>query len=319
MKKVITGIMFILMFLTLAACQSNKLSGEASSFAAKGGSYAFRLPEGWEVEQEYQTIFNKAAVFGAIDTNSLSQMFIRTELYDESINEEKLKQLAKDQLEKYHDELTAEPEEFQVDGFSGIYYKGEDLFKRKPVWIHLYYVAVGKQIVEFQFQSPKDQSDKGRQEVFRKAVQSLKVKANDDKVAVSESEQEQEQTPRKAENDQLSLQITGQKVEKQDSGKGVLILRYICTNKGEQSIVPVDEWDKAVTVEQGTAVLASLAESQEEEVNYLLQAGGQSLGASKTIEAAVVYTLEDATDNVRLIFDNELFPEKEALELEITN
>lgn len=318
MKYVKAGVFFLLSLLLLAACQSNKLSKETAAFTSEGMAYTFHLPEGWEIEPEYQTVFNKAAVFGAADTNSLSQMFIRVESYAEEISEEKLKQSAKEQLEKYHDELTAEPEEFQTEEFSGIYYKGEDLYKRKPVWIHLYYVAVGNQIVEFQFQSPKDQADKGRQEVLRQAVQSLKAKAAKDQKDVS-SESEQKQTPTKAENAQVAMQITGQKVEKQENGTAVLIIRYICTNKEEQPIVPTEEWGKALTVKQGERVLAVSENPKEEEITYLLEAGNQALEAGKTVESAVVYSLTNETENVQLIFDNSLFPEKQALELAVTN
>ena len=315
MNKLKTGITCMLLFIFLAACQNNRLSDVDVSFESKDLSYTFRLPKDWETEEDYQNVFNKAAVFGAVDTNSISRMFIRTEQYEENVSEEKLKQAAKEQLEKYHEELTAEPEVFQANDYTGVYYKGEDLYKRKPVWLHLYFVAVGNQVVEFQFQSPKDQSDKKRQELFRQSVQSIAVESKGQESSAKES-QALVQTPKKAENDQLSFQITGQKVAKQKNGETVLIIRYVCTNKGEEAIVPEKRWQKAVTVQQGAATL-NVTDDLGEEVSYLRQAGSESLAASKTVEAAAVYSLPDETANIRLVFAKDLFPNKEALELTI--
>jgi len=290
----------------LVGCSSDKLSEEEQTFTTNKQTYTFQLPEGWEMEENYQTVFNQAAVFGAMDTNSTGMMFIRP-TDQEPMSEEALTTWVTEQAAAQDIEVT--PENVSTETTPIVFYTTTEAYKRKDMWSHRYYVSTDSEVLECRFYSPKDGSDEKRQKLFEQVVQSIQGSESEDKGTTKESSSSQALTG-KAENEDLMIQVLGaDKVE--EGGQQLLVVRYAFRNKGTTAIVPAEEWGKAVTVTQGETTLAVQTESPatlSSENQLLVTAGQTALNERSATEAAAIYSLKDAGSAIKVSFNEELFP-----------
>ncbi|OJG73987.1 hypothetical protein RV12_GL000335 [Enterococcus quebecensis] len=291
------GILGCFLFLILVGCQKDRLNKKSDTFSSNGSDYSFQLPSGWEIQEDYQDELNEAAVFGAEDTNSRGVMFIRTQK-SESMNETQLKEETKKSLSKYYKLEAGKVETFEVNGMPAIHYLMPSVYKKKAVWLDMYFVTTKTQLVNFQFYRSKDNNAEQQQQLIRESVKTLK-QLNDDQKTVDSNYPTLENN-QKLENEQVSIQLTGNKIEDNQ-----LILRYVVTNKSSKELLPRDEWQKMFTIEElGKKLLMSdQPKTNDSELDYLLACGKQPLLAGESVESAVIYSLQ--SDGVIKIRVNE--------------
>ncbi|MGX7244588.1 PsbP-related protein [Enterococcus quebecensis] len=296
-RRMFKGILGCFLFLILVGCQKDRLNKKSDTFSSNGSDYSFQLPSGWEIQEDYQDELNEAAVFGAEDTNSRGVMFIRTQK-SESMNETQLKEETKKSLSKYYKLEAGKVETFEVNGMPAIHYLMPSVYKKKAVWLDMYFVTTKTQLVNFQFYRSKDNNAEQQQQLIRESVKTLK-QLNDDQKTVDSNYPTLENN-QKLENEQVSIQLTGNKIEDNQ-----LILRYVVTNKSSKELLPRDEWQKMFTIEElGKKLLMSdQPKTNDSELDYLLACGKQPLLAGESVESAVIYSLQ--SDGVIKIRVNE--------------
>lgn len=308
-------IFFLLLIFPLSACQKFSLSNQSSSFETATHLYTFQLPEGWESVEEYQTEFNRAAVFGALDTQSTGRMFVRN--YDEAgLSKETLKKWSKQQLSEEMKEV--EPTFVETGDFPCVSYRFQGKFKRREMWIHLYYVATKEAVIEFYYYTPKDQSEEKRETLLQQSIASL-----DEEKRAEATEESVEVVTGRVENEQLRLQLLGGESTELSDGSQWLIVRYICENKGEAAIYPKQEWEKLVVVSQEGEGLTQLSEIQQEELaedtQFLIEEGQKEIITGKISESVSIYKLKSESLPIKVTFDSEVFPEAEPVQLHLKN
>ncbi|MCB5952511.1 hypothetical protein LI951_10580 [Enterococcus sp. BWT-B8] len=316
-------VVFCLLLLILTGCGQGKLSAETVSFTGNEIAYRFSLPEKWEAVEAYKEVFNQAAVFGAEDSQSTARMFIRVEEVPGLAKEDLIETTQTTLEELYSVEGSMTPTEFEVGEWPGVYYLAESTYKKRKMWVHLFYVATDTNLVEFQFYSPDDQSDAKRKALFEQSVQTLK------ETGVATTDTSEGATTGNdlgtMNNDIVDLQITGYKQVDWTTEEDLLVLRFTCVNVSTASFSPKEQWSKGIKATAGSTpmTLVSLMDLGEldSEIKTLLEAGEDSLEAGKTREAAVVYLLPkaDRTKELLLTPDVVVFPEKEAIRLANNN
>ncbi|MCB5951420.1 hypothetical protein LI951_05025 [Enterococcus sp. BWT-B8] len=296
MKLWLNGALTGMLILLLSGCQGNELAKETEAFTINGSEYEFQLPAGWEPEEDYQTAFNEAAVFGAEDRNSRAVMFIRGE-ESEPFSVEQLAAETEEQVSKHYLLETAEIEEFEVAGRPAIHYLIPSVYEKKRVWLDIYYVVTDSNLVSFQYYRPKDNSANKQQAVIRQSVESLELTYLGTASAKDKTEEE------------AAVQFTGYKIEEDQ-----LIIRYVLTNKGTEVIIPSEKWESLVTLEQGDRMLLQEEKAVRDnpDIAFLQQTGNQPLSNNQSAESAAVYQLI-GKEAVMLTFDSAVFNGKEPL------
>lgn len=299
----------------LSGCQGYSLSDKQQHFSTEQNTYRFQLPKKWEKDPNYQRHYNKETVYGAEDTNSVATLAIR------SRGTAKNEAAFAESIQKLLQEVYGEKKKIQLSKI-GEYPMAEYLVQsrveNKMRWVHLYYVLAGDEIIEFQFKTPQDHRDKKRTEVLKKSVRSLKWKKQEKQKKKNPLE---DQALNEADNDQINLQLTGYKFT-QVSGQNLLFVRYTCTNKGENPIIPEDTWKQAVTLtqnEQPLQVYQGAAPEPVEELTFLKKQSQVEIGKDGAVETAQFYQLASPTETVKVTFNQKQFPNKEAIWLKAEN
>ncbi|MBO0445105.1 hypothetical protein IGJ55_000294 [Enterococcus sp. AZ170] len=297
MKQRIIALIFSgLLFLTLTGCQKGQLEKANETFTADDSEYSFKLPKGWKVEKEYKETFNEAAVFGAEDSNSRSEMFVRAQP-SKPLDEQELKQETKESLLAFYKLEAGEVESFDVDGLPAIHYLMPSVYKKKAVWLDMYFVTTKTHLVNFQFYRPRDNSAEKQKQVIYESVKTLK-QLRGSQTLTSSSQQKGAKNNQKLENQRVAIQLTGNKIVGNQ-----LILRYVITNKTSEDLIPVDEWQQMFSVTEAGEHLAITEQpkADDTELDYLLKQNKQRLPANESIESAVVYTLQpEGTITIRV-------------------
>lgn len=316
MKKRIT-LIGLSLFALLAGCSKQNLSDKKENFSDKGISYSFRLPKNWTTQEQFKHLYNEAAVFGAQDEKSKSDMFIRTTEKRES-DVDKFKEKTKKELLKTYDLKEVYVENFEANGCPVIAYTFNGRFDKQTVFVHNFYVLTKQRVVEFTFYSAANGAYEKRAEIFEESVKTL---VEEEEVAATETSSE-EQSNQKIENTQFSFAFSGYKVLTNSTGSRLLIVRYVFTNKEKEAIAP-DVWNSLVTAEQDGKELKLGSVSEEEsssDLSYLLQVAKLPIKKGESVESAAIYELNDSSmSNISMSFDSKEFKDQKPFVISIEN
>ncbi|OJG99286.1 hypothetical protein RV18_GL001354 [Enterococcus termitis] len=306
--------LFFFSVLFLSGCQSFSLQKEEESLYVNSSEYYFKLPMNWSIEEDPQKELNEDAKFGASDTKSNSVMFIRTQ-HAEGIDEKKMKSNVEKYLKNYYDLNSMKKASFKVGDLPVLSYVFKSSYKKKPAWAQMYYVLSENNIVEFVFYSPVDNSEEKRKQVFEEVVKTLREKVDAETVASSE---EKTTAYNRFETEDMSIYLSSYKVEKQDANS-ILVIRYVFTNKGKESLVPSEQWNKLIVASQNDKELQVFNNEDitDTELSYLLSRGNEEAKKGKTVESAVIYYLHDEAETVTFTFNQSLLAGREPLVLDI--
>lgn len=311
-KKIILLGLFSLFF--LVGCQTNTLQKKVTKFSANGSDYSIQLPSYWEKDKK-ETAINKSAVISSKDTKSNSGMYILTEKMGK-LSEKELEKHAKDYLEDYYVLKDAKPNRFEANGHPVINYTISAKYEEKNAWLDVYYVSTEKSVISLFFFSPMDNDSAyaKRKQNFDHSVESL-----NEKVTNEVTEESFNELNNRIQNQDFSLQVSTYEVKEVNSEK-LLIIRYLTTNKNQSSLKPIDQWESNVKVYQGEKELIRQEDKKmaDNTLDYLSQNSFKPIEKEEAIEAAVVYSLDETTEeNVSIKFDEIKFKNKEPLTLTI--
>ncbi|MGX7265017.1 DUF5067 domain-containing protein [Enterococcus crotali] len=302
-QRIVNVIGFCFLILLLSGCQSKGVSKDADYFTVGNSEYRFQLPSGWKAEEEYQTVFNEAAVFGAVDTNSRAVLFIRGES-SPLMNQKQLKDATDQKVNQHYDVKKGTVAEFKVKDFPAIHYLMPGVYDGKAVWLDMYFISTKTQLINIQCYRPKGSSAKQQQETLKKSVESLEqLSSGSQRESSSEEKKDTSKNGiQQIENEQLSIQITGYKIEKQH-----LIIRYVFTNKSQAELVPLTEWQKLITVTEAKQTLEPVTQltTEDADLSYLMEQGQASLATEDIVESAVVYALTSETAELVIFSDQQ--------------
>lgn len=317
MKKV-RAIIILCLFMLVAGCSKQTLSGTKAKFSDDEYNYTFQLPKGWKSQEDYKTLYNEAAIFGAEDDNSNSYMFIRTTKKNEA-DVDKFKQKKAKELKKAYDLHDIYEETFKVADFPVVAYTFQGAYDNEIVFVHDFYVMLDQKLVEFTFYSATEGNYEERAKRFEESVKTLSEEVKTIKTTESLSPNSNNQ---KVENNEAAFTLTGYKIVTASENKEVLIIRYIFKNKQDTPTAP-NMWDSVVQIEQEGKKLSksSLTESEEAtDLSYLLEVGKTPISKNESVESASVYDLPSSTlSDIIFTFDQEKFEESEPIHLLIKN
>lgn len=315
MKKTIVTII-LGGLLVITGCAKSSLEETREHFSDKGFTYSFQLPKDWDAQEEYQSLYNPKAVFGAEDQNSKSYMFIRTKETSE-VNSEKLKEQTKQELKKNYKLAGLEAETFKVNNLPSFVYIFQGIYNQEEVIIYDFYVILDQRIVELTFYSAVSNNVEKQAESFKKSVKTL---LEERKTVDTTDEPMETSTNLKIENEAVSFTLTGYKMISDTEEKRLLIVRYLFLNKQSDPVQP-NVWNSLVTAKQDGQELAlsSVTESQEaSDLSYLLQVGKTAIGKDDLVQTAVVYEqLGSSMSDISINFDQTAFKDHEPIILPI--
>lgn len=317
MKKRI-GIIILCLFILLTGCSKQKRSEHNASFSDDEYNYSFQLPKGWKSQEEYKNLYNEAAIFGAEDENSKSNMFIRTTKKNEA-DVEKFKQKTKKELKKIYELKDIYEESVEVEDFPAVAYTFQGSYDNEIVFVHEFYIILDQKVVEFTFYSATEGNYENRADSFVESVQTFHIIDQKNKTTETVSTNSNNQ---KIKNEEVSFTLTGYKIISGPEKKRLLIIRYVFANNLDKPNYP-NLWSTVVRVEQGGEELkeSSITESGEaSDLEYLLKVGKRPVSKNDSVESAAVYELVgSSTSDVLLIFDADQFEESKPIHLPIRN
>ncbi|MCA5013663.1 MULTISPECIES: DUF5067 domain-containing protein [unclassified Enterococcus] len=306
MKKTL---FFLMSLLILAGCQNTTLQKESEEFSANQSDYTLYLPTGWEREANPKEEINANAIFGGNDTKSNSMFYMRAESA-ENLSKEQLETYTKKYLKKYYDIKNNKGDYFSLNDRSVFHYSFEGTYEKKPSWLDIYYISMENSVVQFFFYSPQDNSHETRQKTFVALIESLKeTKA---KTTTMESSEE---LANKVTNNNFTLQVSTYEIDEVEDDQ-VLVIRFLYTNKEKTKNIPIEIWNKYVTVYQKEQQLVQSKETtlSDHTLLYLQENATKALEKDEVIESVVVYPLQKGNaSDVQIKFDSAAFPNKQPL------
>lgn len=291
-----------LLLFFISGCQSEKLAADATEFTLLQGEYSFQMPENWTEMEDATIMFTQDTLYGAQDSGSLSYLMIRGHAAELLTDADQLAEFGEELFGSYYNLAAVEQNSFEVGDYLGQHYRLTSTFERRDAWLDIYLVSVENAVVEFQFYSPIDRSAERRQELFLESVSSLKVE--------TASQPVEAETTTAAVGEAIAedyrLKMSTYQVLTTES-ENLLVLRYIFTNTGNESLIPAAKWDQAAVVSQNDQILTPVETVADSEISYLIEQGAQALSQGQQIEGAAVYQLISASEEVTLDFETDLF------------
>lgn len=242
-------------------------------------------------------------------------MFIATK----SKNDVDLKDFGKktrEQLsEAYNYEKVADVymKEFKINKYKAFKFTVFTKFKDKDSWAHIYYIETKDSLVQLMYHSADDSNYKKRAEIIDESARSLVETGKSDKPSSDDAEENT------AKNDKLSIKVTGYKLIENEKNNNLLAVKYELTNF-QETPVQASLWSSIVTANYNDEKLeqTSLPTSEEtSEIGELVKQSTKDVGQNQSIEAVVIYQLNNTDGTVTLHFSDEEFPNQAEITLDL--
>ncbi|MHC5228827.1 DUF5067 domain-containing protein [Enterococcus sp. LJL99] len=290
-----------IVFLTVIVSACSKNSTEKTIFEANNSEYSFQFFKGWSQLDESENTINEEAVFQAEDDSSKAVMFIRAQ-QSKQLSEKELEKKIDNQLTPIYQLDVAEKKSFKTANYEGISYKIPSVYEQKAVWLYMYFISTETNIINFQYYFPKNNSVAKLEETALESVESLKLEKKG--TVTEESTRQEMKGVQQVEQDNVYLQVTGNKVE-----ESTLILRYVVTNQSDHAVVPLAFWQELVTTTSGQNTLEMDGSNQEDtELNYLITKSQQKIEPGNSVECAIVYKLPNEKEAIKVQLGNQKDP-----------
>jgi hypothetical protein len=320
MKK---KIMFLLIVLIALAGCSAKLANDKQTFSDQGVSYSIQLPSSWQLEKNDKELYGREVVFAATDQKSNSIMFVST-TRKETMDLKDFGSKTREQLASTYNYKNVEDvymKEFKLNTYPAYKFTVFTTFKEKDVWAHIYYIETKTSLVQLVYYSADDNQYESRSKIIDQSARSL-LETN----AQADYRPEQATENNKADSDSVmvknetySFEIKGFRklIDQQD--QPLLVIRYEMTNFAEEKAT-ADQLSHVVDITQKGQKLNQtvLPESEKNSALALLEEHQKNkLEKNESVEAVLVYRLDETTGEVLLTFAADKFPKQDPVVLDL--